>query len=349
MEDWLQLVISCYPFNAIGGIQALNLGRIASLEEKTLLLELFRKQRHSEAISVIANQRPELQLLLSKLIVVSVGYCWTEFNEEDWEYVFSQLRRWIQSVVVIMEEIAENVDDIASNFTSDNVDDYLEKLKQIVLVLDPFPIDIAKNALLTFCLCCGPFGYKQLEAAENIEPLGTERWDPIKDRILEGILRLFFCTGIAEAIASSTCHEAASIISSSRFEHLYFWELVASSVINSSINARDRAVKSIEFWGLSKGPISSLYAILFSSKPASLLQFAAYVMLSNEPISNLAIIEDNILLDSNTNGAEDSRPTDLSTEASVHLKEEMSFLVEKLPYVVFEMDLMAQQRVICFI
>lgn len=348
VEEWFQLVISCYPFNAIGGIQALNLGRIVGPVEKTLLLELFRKQRCGVGTSTVTNHPPAVQLLLSKLIAVSVGYCWKEFDEEDWEYVFSRLRHWIQSVVVIMEEITENVDDtVNKNVTSDNTDDNLEKIEQIVLFSDPLPFDIAKNALLSFSICCGPFGIKQLADAENINPFGAERWEPIKDRILEGILRLFFCTGIAEAIATSFCHEAASIISSSRFEHLYFWELVASNVVNSSTNARDRAVKSVEFWGLSKGAISSLYAILFSSKPVSSLQFAAYVILSTEPISSGAIVEEDTLLDGNNNVEEDSRPVDLSTETSVQLREEICFIIEKLPFEVLDMDLMAQQRVIC--
>lgn len=345
VEDWFQLVISCYPFNAIGGIQGLNLGRTIGPVEKTLLLELFRKQRLWVGANTFANHPPVAQLLLSKLIAVSVGYCLKEFNEEDWEYVFSHVRRWIQSVVVIMEEITENVDDsVINNFTSDNMDDNLKKIEQIVLVSDPFPIDIAKNALLSFSLCCGPFGIKQLGDAENINPLGTERWEPIKDRILEGILRLFFCTGITEAIATSFCHETASIISSSRFEHLYFWELVASSVVNSSTIARDRAVKSVEFWGLSKGAISSLYAILFSFKPVSSLQFAAYVILITEPISKVAIVEDDTVLDGNSNGE-----ADLSTETSIQLREEIRFVIEKLPFEVLEMDLMAQQRVDVFL
>uniref|UniRef100_A0A803PV39 E3 ubiquitin-protein ligase listerin n=1 Tax=Cannabis sativa TaxID=3483 RepID=A0A803PV39_CANSA len=350
VEDWFQLVISSYPFVAIGGIQELSLGRVISQLERTLLLELFRKQRQGVGTSSISNMPPVVQLLLSKLIVVSVGYCWKDFNDEDWEYVLFQLRRWIQSSVVLMEELAENVDEnITNNFTLENMDDDLKKLEQIALIPDSFPFDIAKNALLSFSLCCGPFGIKQLNDAENINPLGTERWDPIKDRILEGILRLFFCTGIAEAITSSYCDEAASVISSSRSEHLYFWELVASSVVNSSVNARDRAVKSVECWGLSKGPISSLFAILFSSKPVPSLQFAAYVILSTEPVSNLAILEDITHLDGNINSEEDSRPIDLSVETSVHLKKEIACMIEKYPYEVLEMDLMAQQRVNVFL
>lgn len=347
MEDWFQLVISCYPFSAIGGMQAVKLDRVISPLERTRLLELFRKQRLGVGTLTTADLPQVVELLLSKLMVVAIGYCWKEFNEEDWDFVLSQLRRWIQSAVVIMEEIAENVNDAISNsIISPNLDVTFKILEQITFISDPFPFIIAQNSLLAFSLCCGPFGLEQVEDAGNENPLGTERWDPIKDRILEGILRLFFCTGIAEAIASSCCHEAACIISSSRFDHLHFWELVASNVVNSSTNARDRAVKSVEFWGLSKGPISSLYAILFSSKPVSSLQFAAYVVLSTEPVTQLAIVgEEKTYLDGDICREKDSCSLDMSTESSFHLKEEISCMIEKLPYEVLEMDLVAQQRV----
>ncbi|CAL8160412.1 unnamed protein product [Prunus armeniaca] len=349
MEDWFQLVISCYPFSTLGGLETPTLERNISSGESRLLLELFRKQR-GPGTSTVINQLPVVQTLLSRLIVVSVGYCWKEFDEDDWEFVLYQLRRGIQSAVVMMEEIAENVNDtITSSFTSHNLDSILNKLGTILYISDPFPIDIAKNALLSFSLSCGPFGLRQAEDADNVNPLRMERWDPIKDRILEGILRLFFCTGIAEAVASSCCDEAASLISLSRFEHSQFWELVASSVVNSSTNARDRAVKSVEFWGLSKGPISSLYAILFSSKTIPLLQFAAYSIISSEPVLHLAIVEDKTYLDGVTNSEEDSSPHNMSAETSIHLKEEISCMIEKLPHQVLEMDLVAEQRVHVFL
>ncbi|KAL6195350.1 hypothetical protein ACLB2K_030969 [Fragaria x ananassa] len=351
MEDWMQLVISCYPFSVVEGIQTPKLERRISLVERKLLLELFRKQRHGVGTSAVINQLPVVQMLLSKLLVVSVGYCWKEFDEEDWEFVLSQIRRWLQTVIVMMEEIAENVNDtITSSFTSDNLDALVDNLGKIVFVSDPFPMDIAKNALLSFSLSCGSFGRQQAEDADNLNPVRTERWDPIKNRILEGILRLFFCTGIAEAIASSCCHEAAFIVSVSRFEHSYFWELVASSVVNSTTDAIDRAVKSVEFWGLSKGPISSLYAILFSAKSVPLLQFAAYFILSNELVLHLAIVEeDKSYLDGVSNNEEVLSPPDMSTETDIQLRAEISCMIEKLPINVLDMDLLADQRVHVFL
>lgn len=331
-------------------IPALKTQRIISHAERVLLFELFRKQRLGAGASMTANNLP-MQILLSKLMVVSVAYCWNEFDEEDWGYVSTHLRSWIQSAVVMMEEIAENVNDaITNNFKTDSLDAICKSLNQIVFISNPFPIIVAKNALLSFSLLVESFGVNQGENVENINSLMKEKCDPIKGRILDGVLRLFFCTGLAEAIACSCCHEAAAIISSSRFEHLLFWELVGSCVINSSTTARDRAVKSVEFWGLSKGPISSLYAILFSSKPVNSLQFAAYVILSTEPVSHIAVVqEENVYIDGNTNSEEDSRPLDLSTETNIHLNEEVSSMIEKLPYEVLDMDLVSEQRVSMFL
>lgn len=105
-------------------------------------------------------------------------------------------------------------------------------------------------------------------------------------------------------------------------------------------------MKSVEFWGLSKGPISSLYSILFSSKTVPLLQFAAYFILSTEPVLRLAIVEeDKSYLDGVSNNEEDLSPLDMSTETNIHLKAEISCMIEKLPCNVLEMDLVADQRV----
>ncbi|MED6194528.1 hypothetical protein PIB30_029435 [Stylosanthes scabra] len=255
MENWLQLVIACYPFSAIGGPQAIKPARSVSPDERKLLYELFLKQRNVAGESAFVNQLPEVQMLLSKLMVVSVGYCWNEFCDEDWDFLLSNLRSWIQSTVVKMEDVAET------------------------------------------------------------------------------------------AIANASFKEAASVIASSRVEYTYFWELVASGVINSSSQARDRAVKSVEFWGLSKGPIGSLYAILFTSKPIPLLQFAAYFVLSNEPVISMAVVEDNV----SNSDLYASNDQELTIEEKVHLKQEISSMVEKAPFEVLEMDLLAQQRVNLFL
>lgn len=348
MEEWFQLVIACYPLSAMDDTKSLKLVREISPEERILILDVFRKQRHGVSALVASNQLPLFRMLLSKLMVLSVGYCWTEFTEEDWEFFFSNLRSWIQSAVVIMEEVTENVNDLITNSsTSENLDVF-KNLEKIVLIPDSYPITVAINALASFSLFCAILELQQ-PAEDN--PLRAERWDSTRDRILEGILRLFFCTGIAESIASSYSVEAASIVAATRFNNPYFWELVASNVVKSSQHARDRAVKSVEFWGLIKGPISSLYAILFSSTPFPPLQFATYVILSTAPISQLAILEEDTAcsLDGETSGDRNSGALEMSSERNIRLKEELSLMIEKLPDEVFEVDLISQERVNVFL
>ncbi|XP_022154880.1 E3 ubiquitin-protein ligase listerin isoform X2 [Momordica charantia] len=348
MEDWLLLVISCYPFSSSMAGLTLKLDRNISTEESNLLLELFQKQRKISVKSPAVNHAPWVQMLLSELMVVSVGYCWKQFNDEDWEFLLLQLMSWIQSAVVIMEEIAESVDDIiVKSSTSRNLDEILEKLEQSVLISDPVPFCISRNALLSFSLFDGSFGLQGLKDMESLNPLQLDKLNHVNDRIVEGILRMFFCTGISEAVACSCCDKAASIISSSRLELPYFWDLIASIVTKSSKDARERALKSIEFWGLSKGPVSSLYGILFSPKPVPSLQYAAYVMLSTEPISYSAIIRENTpcYLDYDATTEQGSTQVDFSSEYNVILKEEISCMIEKLPNNFFDMELIAQERV----
>lgn len=344
MQEWFQLVISCYPLRAM--VEVTDPERNISHEERALLLDLFRKQRHGSGAPGTFNQLPLVQMLLSKLMVISVAYCWQEFSYEDWEFIFLHLRSWIQSAVVVMEEVTENINDaIADCSYSDNPDIMHEKFKQILSVSDPSLMNISKNALVSFSLFCGLVGIEG-----DMMSSRTERWESIKDRIFEGILRIFFCTGIAEAVAGSYSHEAASIVASSRFDHPSFWELVALSVVKSSLITRDRAVKSVEFWGLSKGAICALYAILFSSRPVPSLQFAAYVILSTEPVSQVAILaEGTTCSNCDSSGDQDSSNAAWSSEESVHLREEISSMIEKLPSEVLDMDLTAQKRVNVFL
>lgn len=346
MEDWLLLVIACYPFSAIGGLQALKPGRNVSPDERKLIYKLFQKQRHIAGGSAMINQLPMVQTLLSKLMVVAVGYCWKEFSYEDWDFLLANLRFWIQSAVVMMEDIAENVNDALVDSSSGNLESLYERIVQIVLIPDSFPIKIAENSLLSFLLYLRHIKLKEAEEKDNFDTLKLENLDSVKDRVSEGILRILFCTGISEAIANACCKEAASVIASSRVEHTFFWELIACGVVNSSSQARDRAVKSVEFWGLRKGSIKSLYSILFSSKPIPLLQFAAYFILSTEPVLNMAILEDNACnSDINAASDQDSSHFDMSLEEKVILREEISCMVQREPYEVLESDLLAQQRV----
>ncbi|KAK7300853.1 hypothetical protein RJT34_11704 [Clitoria ternatea] len=349
MEDWLQLVIACYPFNTIGGLKALKPARNISSNERKLLYELFQKQMLVAGGFAMINQLTMVQMLLSQLMVVSVGYCWNEFSEEDLDFLLSNLRCWIQSAVVTMEDIAENVNGLVDS-SSDNLNVMCRKIEKINFISDPLSMKISENALLSFSLLLKHCKLQHTEERENLNTFKSEKLDSVKDRIQEGVLRLLFCTGISEAIANACCKEAASVIALSRVEYTHFWELVGFVVVNSSSQARDRAVKSVEFWGLSKGSVSSLYAILFTSKSIPLLQFAAYFVLSNEPILGIAVVEDDVC-NSGLHAASDQDISrlDMSIEEKVHLKEEISFMIERAPYEVLEMDLVAHERVNLFL
>ncbi|KFK27369.1 hypothetical protein AALP_AA8G374000 [Arabis alpina] len=346
MQDWFQLVVSCYPVSEKAN-EAKELQRHVSDEEGTLLLDLFRKQRQAPGASSVVSQLPAVQILLARLIMIAVTYCGNDFNAEDWDFVFSNLKRLIQSAVVVMEETSENVNDFISGVSSiDNENDTLEGLGHIVSVSDS-SIDNAKNALSAFSLLNALVKPKPFD---SLNSLAYETWDPVKDRILEGVLRLFFCTGLAEAIAASYSTEAASIVASFRADHLQFWELVAQLVVDSSPRARDRAVRAVEFWGLSKGAISALYAIMFSSNPIPALQLAAYIVLSTEPISRLAIVADgNVSLSDESLNDQESSNDGLPSEDKLLLRDEISCMVEKLNLELLDTDLTAPERVQTFL
>lgn len=337
------MALSCFPLSKTGGIGTLKMALSSNVSqaEKTLLLGLFRKHRCDNASTMPLSV--SLETTLSRLIAVSVGYCWQEFDENDWAFVLSQLRRWIESAVVLMEEMAENVDSLTNAFSSNNLEPLVSKLENVVHILDHSLMDIARTALFILTLFCGLSELQQSEDAEISQPWRAERWEHLKERILEGVLRLFFATGVAEAIASSYGEEASSVVSSARLSHSHFWELVAFSVIHSPHHVRNTAAHSLELWGLSKGTISSLYAILFSTKVIPSLQVAAYIFLSTEPIWHMAITN------GNSAGNQEIGPPhhiESSVEEPVLLRVEISDIIERPPAEILEMDFVSQYQVV---
>lgn len=347
MEDWFHLVISCYPVRPIEGGKGLRPERYVSSTEKMLLFELYQKQRKSSALSVI-NKLPVVQILLSKMILVAVAYCWEEFSEDDWEFVLYRFRWWIEAAVVVMEEVAENVNDVITDGSSrEHLEVVLKRINDTVLV-DSTPIKLASNALIGFFSFCNISGLEAKEPVDVSNPLKIDRWEMAKHRIIEAVLRLFFSTAATQALASSYSSEASSIVASSILDHSQFWDLVASLVVESSSTAREKAVKSVEIWGLSKGPVSSLYAMLFSAKTLPSLRCAAYVILSTEPVSDLSLYTVDKTCSSGGD-ASDNQDTDGSAEESLHLRAEVSCILEKLPYDALQMDLLAFERIKVFL
>lgn len=366
IEEWVQLIVSCYPLQATGvpGACKVEMGRDISHLEKSLMLSLFQKQRGGKDVSPsqsemsfaasasknLVSSSPS-QLILAKLTAVSVGYCWKEFSENDWHFVLDSLQSWIESSVLLMEEIAEKIDELVMSSTSKpNLDYVLEKLELAVLDLDPMAINISGTALLVLSLFSQLVELHERDSTEVLLTIKLGKWAQIKDRVMENILRLFFATGVAEAVASTFSNEASSMVASSRIAYSQFWAQVASLALNSSEDVRNTAAKSMELWGLSKGPISSLYAILFSSRPILSLQFAAYRLISSEPLCHVSLLKDNSLL-GNVTANEDPNLNSLNSSSvdCISLMDEISFLIQKPASALLEMDLVSQDRVcLCF-
>ncbi|KAI3987208.1 hypothetical protein MKX01_031692 [Papaver californicum] len=353
-EQWVQLVISCYPLSSLGGISALKIASQKDVKrlEKTLLIDLFRKHRSGGGALTYGTQSSSVQITLAKLTSVCVGYCWKELNDEDWEFVLSQLRRQTDSAVLAMEEVSESINDAVISYSATK-EVIKTKLEEIVRSIDPSPINIARNALFTYTLFYGLL--EQQEEDSSVSSLvKADKWCDIKDKILESVLRLFFATGVSEAIAgSSSCSDGSSIIASSRHVYTHFWELVSSIVINSPQHVKVMAIQSMEMWELSKGYVSSLYAILFSAKPIHSLQVAAYIMLSTDPVSHLAITEEDACsasVDVSTTSQEfvQSPNPSLSWDENIPVRDEISRMIIKSPDTLLEGDLISHHRVHVF-
>lgn len=364
LEEWVQLIISCYPLQVTGiaGTCRVEVAMDISDLEKSLLLSLFQKQRSgfdvspiSETPSVASCMQPLVsfspsQMILAKLTALSVGYCWKEFSEDDWDFVFDSVKRWIESSVLLMEEMGEKIDEIIMSYSLKSDLELVEKLELAVLDLDPTAINISGSALLVFSLFSqlAELPETETDSIEILRSIKVEKWPQIKEQVMENILRLFFATGVAEAIASTSSDEASSIVASSRIAYSQFWGQVGSFVIDSSHRVRNVAVKSMELWGLSKGSISSLYAILFSSKPIPSLQFAAYRLISTEPLCHLSLLKENFLVQ-NVSTAEDSNPNNFESASGFSLMDEISSLVQKPATALLEMELTSQDRVNAFL
>lgn len=326
----------------VGGLSTLEGAALSDIciSEKALLMDLFRKQRCTQGSSMESLKTPlplldPRQLYLAKLIAVSVGYCWKDFSEEDWRFTLSHLRIWIQSMVIPFEELAETVDDAVINASlSKEADVTITKINEAVGSLKiPF-MDLSRTALFIVSLLCGATKL-QIEASYAFK---TDTWSHNMGRILEDILRLFFATGVTEAVAGSYNEKGSLIVSRNRIKSSHFWKLIAMCVNNSSGTIINNAMKSVELWGLSSGALGALYAILFTASPLQSLQCAAFNILSAETLGHRAVMKEAIDNPGN-------EPSKFSSEELDGLREEISVLVQKSPSLLLGMDLVAQPRV----
>ncbi|GAB2286151.1 hypothetical protein Dimus_020576 [Dionaea muscipula] len=349
MQEWFQLLISCYPLSVTEDVGSSVLERDPSMLERELLLSVFRRQRYDVHLSSAPNESPELHILLSRLVVIAVGYCWDEFNEEDWEFVLSNLKCWIEAVVVVIEEAIENADLALCNVSSVELDFVAEAMEHNILVISPSCIDTATNALYAFNLILALVQSQEIVESDKLTMLKTERFGNILNQIEEGILRVLLSSCVSEAMTSSIHYEShsLSIIGSAHDVHPWFWKMIGSVVVKSSPLAREEAIRSVERWGLSKGPISSLIFVLFSSKQIYSFKHAAFVLLSSSRISNWAVLSENTSFSLSLNPANDQgfHNIDPSSEDRILLRGELTCLVEKLTVELLDIDFLAEQRV----
>ncbi|KAL6642217.1 hypothetical protein ACP70R_020398 [Stipagrostis hirtigluma subsp. patula] len=359
IEDWMQVVLSCFPLRITAGVQklVLTVEREISDAEKSLLLTLFLKYQtfYNKATLSLSTSEPTLsttvELLGVKLTAVMVGYCWTELQENDWRFVHRMVFKWIESSVLLVEEMADGVNDAVINQKSN--EDFLEKLNFVVSAIDKLTLSFSESALVTLCQINHLGHLQEAGNSQSLQLIRSGEYAESIDRMVESILRVFLASGVSEAIAKSCSEKASSIIGSSRIAYLHFWELVASFINNASPQTRRSALESMELWGLNKDSVSGLYAILFSSQPIFHLQFAAYSLLLSEPFCQLSLVKE-------CSPGGSSLPAQLSdmgqgtelvsdSEKTLYLRDELSALIEFPTSELLKTDLTARDRVDVFI
>ncbi|XP_062198194.1 E3 ubiquitin-protein ligase listerin isoform X2 [Phragmites australis] len=360
IEDWMQVVMSCFPLRITGGAQksVVMVEREISDAERSLLLTLFQKYQifyNSASSSLSSTSKSAIsttvELLGVKLTAVMVGYCWTKLQENDWHFVFRVVFRCIKSSVLLVEEMTDGINDAIINHKSS--EDTLEKLKLVVSTTDELTLSFAESALVTLCHLNHLGNLQEAENSQSLQLIRSGEYAESNDKMVESILRLFLASGVSEAIANYFSEEASSVVASSRHAYLHFWELVASFINNASPEIRKSALESMELWGLTKGSVSGLYSILFSSKPIFHLQLAAFSLLLSDPFCQLSLVKD-CSLGENCSSAQQS---DISQSAklvpdsdkTLYLRDELSSLIEFPTSELLKTDLTARDRVDVFI
>lgn len=357
IEDWMQVALSCFPLRITGGAQKLVVvvEREISDAERSLVLTLFHKYQifyytaSSLSTSGTAISRT-VELLGVKLTAVMVGYCWTKLQENDWHFVFRLIFKCVEASVLLVEEMADGINDAVLNQIS--IEDALEELKLVVSTTDKLTLSLAESALVTLCHVNHLSNLKEAENYQSIQLIRSGDYAESNDKMVESVLRLFLASGVSEAIAKSCSEDASSIIGSSRHAYLHFWELVASFIKNASPQIRKSTLESMELWGLAKGSVSGLYSILFSSEPIYHLQFAAFSLLLSEPFCQHSLVKDCSPGETFSSGQQSdiSQNAELMPDSeSLHLRDELSELIEFPTSELLKTDITSRDRVDVFI
>uniref|UniRef100_A0A7I4A3R4 E3 ubiquitin-protein ligase listerin n=1 Tax=Physcomitrium patens TaxID=3218 RepID=A0A7I4A3R4_PHYPA len=294
-KHWLEVAVACFPLQMPGvssGIAAAASAKV-SLQETSLLLRLLRRQflvaRDAEAkllssdtTDVMLELVPELTL--AKLVAASVAYCWQDFSVEEWALIMKCLRKWVDSAVIEYEEMTEVVVNFHKGGQEGDLS--LQQLSERKIL-----IELATTALSILILLKD---INKLETVTALRALGTLRlsnWVAVEDHMMESVLRILLATGLSEAAALefNAGGDAANTISKHRMAESSLWESLATVALGASSRAREAAARAADLWGVGKGSISALYALLLSPNSSGALQWVAFQFLSTVPIQHLAV------------------------------------------------------------
>jgi hypothetical protein len=117
IEDWMQVVLSCFPLRITGGSHKLVVvvEQEISDTERSLMLTLFQKYQMFYGITASSLFTSEtavsttVELLGVKLKAFVVAYCWRNLQENDWHFVFRMVFKCIESSVLLVEEMTDGM------------------------------------------------------------------------------------------------------------------------------------------------------------------------------------------------------------------------------------------------
>jgi len=92
----------------------------------------------------------------------------------EWVFVLSQLRKWLESVFGHMEELAEGIHDVVKNInvsTRTEVDLTIELLENAVKRSRDCPMDMEETTIFIFCLLFGLHNLDRVETTSSLNCL----------------------------------------------------------------------------------------------------------------------------------------------------------------------------------
>lgn len=347
----------------------------ATPQERVLLLTLLRKQASREAVAAhhanaaeqralalqnheTTDWRQSYQATLAKLVAASVVYCWKNFEVEDWAFVISHMCNWLEAAVLEAEDFTE----LVASITKDTGIG-MEKESESSTIVTNIGSEITRaqsrqteltwTAVAIFSRINAVEKLDYMDSSTSVAHLQSSNWSRAKQRAVEDILRIFFASGLAESVAvdSDAGEKAGIIIAVSRVANTHLWENISYIVLNVSDQEKQTAACSVDLWGVGKGAVRALYALLFSSHPIRELQLAAYSLLSSAPLQQSAVIfeQSTLLQDQMEEETLNVGSKQQSSSLLANIRHELAVVLETAPIEILESSLTSPLRVQYFL